>query len=232
MYIKQHRLYHLILISILLISIHFSLPVPAEDLFISPSKGPPGTTIQISADIYTDVEPEYYETYYGLEYQIVWDVRPADIINPNLWGFNNPIGNAYIDNNGYLTGSGTIPYDAEPGIYTVYAAYERTPSDPYHVYWWSTFTVEDGQTPSTTQDSDGDGYTDDIDDFPYDPYEWFDSDLDGIGDNEDLYPYDYYNNPDSSQQTQPNNTNTPAFESLLFIVSLLFIIAIKRKKLL
>jgi len=230
MFIKQHQFYLIILTGILLISINFSLPGLAEDLFISPSQGSPGTIIQVSTDIYDDVEPENYETYYGLEYRIVWDVRPADIINPNLWGFTNPIGTAYIDSYGYLTGTGTIPLDAEPGTYTVYAAYERTPSDPYHVYWWSTFTVEATQEPLTSIDSDGDGYTDDIDDFPYDPYEWFDSDLDGIGDNEDLYPNDYYNNQEYTQKNQPNNTSTPGFESLLFIGSLLFIIAIKRKK--
>jgi hypothetical protein len=32
-------------------------------------------------------------------------------------------------------------------------------------------------------DTDGDGYTDDIDAFPYNPNEWLDTDGDGMGDN-------------------------------------------------
>ena len=38
---------------------------------------------------------------------------------------------------------------------------------------------------STTIDTDGDGFEDDIDAFPFDPNEWTDKDDDGIGDNSD-----------------------------------------------
>jgi hypothetical protein len=37
-------------------------------------------------------------------------------------------------------------------------------------------------------DSDFDGYTDNIDLFPQDPYEWYDTDKDGYGDNSDEFP--------------------------------------------
>jgi len=39
-------------------------------------------------------------------------------------------------------------------------------------------------------DTDGDGYSDDIDAFPDDPTEWKDSDGDGVGDNKDAFPFD------------------------------------------
>ncbi len=42
----------------------------------------------------------------------------------------------------------------------------------------------------TRQDTDGDGYPDDEDDFPNDPTEWKDSDGDGYGDNGDEFPND------------------------------------------
>lgn len=39
-------------------------------------------------------------------------------------------------------------------------------------------------------DSDGDGFTDDIDEFSEDPLEWKDSDGDHVGDNSDVFPFD------------------------------------------
>jgi hypothetical protein len=200
---------------IVLLNCIFTINVPADDLLIDPSYGSPGTEIQVSVDIFNDVDPSYYDNYYGLEYKIVWDVRSADIINPNLWGYDNPIGTAYIDYNGHLSGSAIIPYDAESGSYYIYAAYERSPDDPYHVYWWSTFTVEET---SLTTDSDGDGYPDDLDDFPYDSNEWFDSDLDGIGDNADPSPYDFSNN--NLQNYDSSKNETPGFDLLIIIASI------------
>jgi len=38
-------------------------------------------------------------------------------------------------------------------------------------------------------DTDGDGYNDDVDDFPTNSYEWKDSDKDGVGDNSDAFPF-------------------------------------------
>ncbi len=40
------------------------------------------------------------------------------------------------------------------------------------------------------KDSDGDGYADDVDEFPDDPDEWKDTDGDGYGDNGDVFPTD------------------------------------------
>jgi len=39
-------------------------------------------------------------------------------------------------------------------------------------------------------DADGDGYSDENDDFPNNPTEWLDSDGDGVGDNSDVFPND------------------------------------------
>jgi hypothetical protein len=47
------------------------------------------------------------------------------------------------------------------------------------------------------RDSDGDGFADQFDDFPFDPSEWTDSDLDGVGDNADVFP----NDPDEWEDT-------------------------------
>ena len=41
------------------------------------------------------------------------------------------------------------------------------------------------------KDSDGDGYSDDIDVFDSDPNEWFDSDSDGLGNNQDDCPLEF-----------------------------------------
>ncbi len=43
---------------------------------------------------------------------------------------------------------------------------------------------------NTLKDSDGDGWADGEDNFPYDPLEWIDSDYDGVGDNEDAFDRD------------------------------------------
>lgn len=39
-------------------------------------------------------------------------------------------------------------------------------------------------------DTDGDGYSDDVDAFPLNAYEWADTDGDGVGDNNDAFPND------------------------------------------
>jgi len=83
-----------------------------------------------------------------------------------------------------------------------YTSYKQSPT---HVYnsagtYTITLTVTDynGKTDYISKtvtiqasDSDGDGYTDDEDAFPYDSSEWKDSDNDGVGDNSDEFP----NNP-------------------------------------
>jgi hypothetical protein len=46
-------------------------------------------------------------------------------------------------------------------------------------------------------DADGDGYSDDGDDFPNDPLEFRDTDFDGVGDNSDAFPF----NPDQYLDT-------------------------------
>ncbi|MFL2953807.1 MAG: ABC transporter substrate-binding protein [Candidatus Thalassarchaeaceae archaeon] len=58
-------------------------------------------------------------------------------------------------------------------------------------------------------DSDGDGYSDSIDDLPSDPSEWIDSDNDGTGDNSDVFP------------------NLSRYQSVMgFIVDLLIIVVV------
>jgi hypothetical protein len=210
--------------------------VEAEDLFVSPSSGPPGSQVQVRVNIKNDVEPEYWSDYYGLNYKVVWNIRHADIFNPNLWGFDNPIGTAVIDYDGYLMGSATIPYDASPGQYYIFAAYPRSSNNPYHMYWSTTFTVE-GSVGIT--DSDGDGCSDEYDDFPFDPNEWNDADNDGIGDNSDPYN-DYYddsnsdNNPDYDTNYNPDSSmhenEAPGFlfVSLIFSLGVIFILFCKK----
>jgi hypothetical protein len=234
---KFNKFFPSILVTIFLLSIFFVLlavNVQADDLTVIPSSGPPGTQVDVSVYIKNDVEPEFWADLYGLNYKIVWNVRPADIINPNLWGFDNPIGTAYINYDGYLTGSATIPYDAQPGEYYIYAAYQRSSNDPYHAYWYTTFTV-DGSS-STIVDSDGDGWGDELDDFPYDPTEWTDSDNDGIGDNSDPYndyyedPYDSGNDIDNSNYENNYDPSTPDFLFTGILLSLIFVILFIRKR--
>lgn len=203
--------------------------VHADELYVSPSSGPPGTQVQVSVSIQNDVEPEYWSDYYGLSYSVVWNVRPADIINPNLWGYDNPIGTAYIDYYGYLTGTATIPNDAQPGPYYIYAAYQRSSNDPYHVYWYDTFTVEES---NVVADSDGDGVADIYDSFPYDKSEWSDSDNDGIGDNSDPYDNSYDSNSDINQNYDSDytSTETPGFLVVTILFSILLFLFIRKKK--
>ena len=181
-----------IICCVTLFSLGFFFPSAIADdwdqgtLYVSPSHGPVGTEVSVSVSILNDVEQEYWDSYYGLEYKIVWDVRPADIINPNLWGWENPIGTAVIDYDGLLTGSAIIPND-EPGTYYIYAAYQRSESDPYHVYWWSTFTID--STSTSDNDYDNDGLLD-----GYEFYNTFDTDGDGqtVGDIDELLIFSPY----------------------------------------
>ncbi|MCK4455515.1 MAG: hypothetical protein KAU99_04120 [Thermoplasmata archaeon] len=57
------------------------------------------------------------------------------------------------------------------------------------------------------KDSDGDGYTDDQDDFPNDPTEWKDTDGDGYGDNQDVFPTDPDEWYDSDNDGVGDNTD-------------------------
>jgi len=47
--------------------------------------------------------------------------------------------------------------------------------------------------PAVVKDSDGDGYLDNIDVFPFNKLEWKDTDKDGVGDNSDVFPKDFDN---------------------------------------
>lgn len=51
-------------------------------------------------------------------------------------------------------------------------------------------TEDDNGKKKVVEDSDGDGYNDDVDVFPDDSREWKDTDGDGYGDNEDDFPDD------------------------------------------
>ena len=59
----------------------------------------------------------------------------------------------------------------------------------------------------TSMDSDGDGYSDSIDKFPYDSGEWKDSDNDGHGDNSDAFPYDSSEWKDSDGDRHGDNSD-------------------------
>ena len=52
------------------------------------------------------------------------------------------------------------------------------------------YIVLSGSMNEKPQDTDGDGYNDDVDMFPTDSTEWVDSDGDGVGDNADMFPTD------------------------------------------
>jgi len=62
---------------------------------------------------------------------------------------------------------------------------------------------------SEHNDSDGDGFGDNSDAFPYDSLEEVDSDGDGVGDNSDLYPF----NPNFSQHTYNINGDLVVFSN-------------------
>ncbi len=91
------------------------------------------------------------------------------------------------------------------------------------------FAVSSGSQP-TQDDTDGDGYNDDVDAFPDDPTQWEDSDNDGYGDNPegnnpDAYPLD----PTRHSLTQSTEAEAPWHESetgIFLIVLLVVIIAI------
>ncbi len=55
---------------------------------------------------------------------------------------------------------------------------------------WYSSTVTDFTVVPPSDDYDGDGVPNDVDQFPNDPAEWADSDGDGVGDNSDAFPDD------------------------------------------
>jgi hypothetical protein len=56
-------------------------------------------------------------------------------------------------------------------------------------------------------DTDGDGYSDALDAFPYDNKEWKDSDGDGVGDNTDAFPHNANETVDSDGDGVGDNTD-------------------------
>jgi PKD repeat protein len=67
--------------------------------------------------------------------------------------------------------------------------------------------------PTQWQDGDGDGYGDNLDGdnadvFPSDPNEWADTDSDGVGDNADMFPTDHTEWFDFDGDTVGDNTDT------------------------
>ena len=68
-------------------------------------------------------------------------------------------------------------------------------------------TVLDWGLSGYSPDSDGDGFRDDVDDFPNDPYEHQDSDGDGVGDNSDVFPYDPNETLDSDSDGVGDNSD-------------------------
>ena len=77
-------------------------------------------------------------------------------------------------------------------------------------------TGQNGNGGSSSKDSDNDGYSDSMDEFPYDPDEWKDSDDDGVGDNADEFPNDRCATDDMDRDGKPDsikeNCNTSLIE--------------------
>jgi len=72
---------------------------------------------------------------------------------------------------------------------------------------------ESGNGNNLMTDSDGDGYNDNIDAFPYDSSEWKDSDNDGVGDNSDAFPNNRYEQYDSDKDGVGNNADDLPYDS-------------------
>ena len=60
------------------------------------------------------------------------------------------------------------------------------------------------------QDTDLDGYCDNVDAYPLDPSEWQDSDGDGVGDNSDAFPYDANETTDTDGDGMGDNSDPDA----------------------
>lgn len=90
-----------------------------------------------------------------------------------------------------------------------------------------TLTVSEGQ--AGPEDSDGDGFDDDIDAFPDDSTQWSDSDGDGYGDNPDGNSPDAFpDDPTRWEATQPTEGETPWYESenARYMIMLLIIVIV------
>ena len=71
------------------------------------------------------------------------------------------------------------------------------------------FTIGVGQSCNWENwDSDGDGYNDTLDQFPFDSNEWNDTDMDGVGDNSDAFPQDSDEQVDTDGDGIGNNADT------------------------
>jgi hypothetical protein len=66
---------------------------------------------------------------------------------------------------------------------------------------------------SSVHDGDGDGISDDIDEFPNNPEEWTDSDGDGVGDNGDAFPTDPNEYLDSDEDGIGDGSDEFPFDS-------------------
>ena len=73
-------------------------------------------------------------------------------------------------------------------------------------------------------DSDGDGYSDDIDAFPKDPNEWMDSDGDGVGDNADAYPFDPKRTKKLKENDQAQFDILPVILVIIVIIIILLLL--------
>jgi hypothetical protein len=79
------------------------------------------------------------------------------------------------------------------------------------------------------EDSDGDGYIDDEDDFPDDETQWLDSDGDGYGDNPDGNNADEFpHDPTRWSSTQSTESESPWYESDsgMFLIGFLLVIIV------
>jgi parallel beta-helix repeat protein len=91
----------------------------------------------------------------------------------------------HSDKDGIIGNNVTLRTFLTVGVHTI----TLKVSDPYGTMDDDIIIIE-VKVPKTLVDYDGDGYSDEIDLFPFNSTEWTDTDGDRIGDNTDVFPYD------------------------------------------
>lgn len=130
-----------------------------------------------------------------------------------------PVAMQSIGNNQYSATFGPI----NQGYYEYYVKVINTAGDEFESQKYP-LTVSEGQIP---EDTDGDGYNDDIDAFPTDSTQWLDSDGDGYGDNPDgNNPDEYPNDPNRWTSSVGSEPAWYESENARYMIILLIIVII------
>ena len=123
-----------------------------------------------------------------------------------------PIVTAFLFLSSILASSGCLEETNDEIVYNDNDDYNN---DYYQDNGENNNNVNDGSQ-NQKDDSDGDGYNDNIDKFPNNPNEWKDSDNDGTGDNSDDFPNDECATNDMDDDGKPDsikeNCNTSLIE--------------------